>query len=172
MNDAATIIRDHQAPSWYASSMRASQRLALRLPALSFGYTSASLRALLADASGRFSFDDRTPGECLPCWYGAASRVGYQSLSGESLWLVDALARYEGEVLIAQDPLRLRWGVHEVGADGVLSQMPAVVGYRWPFRPIDDIALFAVRAAGGAPEDPQHVVAGLSCYCAICRCRP
>lgn len=159
---------EKRAADWFDSAGRKFEWLAERFPATSLGYTDSSLRALLADASDAFEFAERTPDDELPSWYSEHSGIGYARLSTASLWLVDALALYEGDVIITRDPLRLQWGVHHTRLNSQEWFVhPAVVGYRWPYCTIEDMALFAVRAASSQPEDPQHVVAAINCFVSI-----
>jgi hypothetical protein len=172
LQNASTGISEQRAAAWFAAADERLRALAERFPAISLNYSDSSLRCLLADASEMFALGPRTPGEELPLWYEDDHPFGYQALTTDSLWLVDALAGYEGDVIITRDPMRLRWGIHhtKIHGNGFFSQ-PAVVGYRWPFCTIEDIALFAVRAASGEPDVPQHVVAAINCYVSICQLR-
>lgn len=131
-----------------------------------------TLRVVLADSIALFSYGRRDAGDALPAWYSEHEAVGYHRLSTDSLWLLDALARFEGATIIARDPLRLRWGEHRVNtADGHQVSHPVVAGYRWPYCTIEDMSQFAVRAADGDPEEPQHVIAAINCFINMCQLR-
>lgn len=131
-----------------------------------------TLRTVLADSVALFRHGPRIEGVALPSWYNEYEAIGYQRLSTDSLWLLDALARFEGASIMARDPLRLRWGEHRLRtADGHRVSHPAVLGYRWPYCTVEDIAQFAVRAADGNPEEPQHVIAAINCFINMCQLR-
>lgn len=153
------------ARAWFATSTARFDWLAEQFPDTALGFSDLSLRALLTQANPRFSLGGCPPGEALPLWYDHTSDPALRALSKDSLWLVDAIALYLGEVIIGHDPIRLRWGIHQARQPcDPWHHHPAVIGYRWPYCPIEDMGHFAVKSAHRTAEDPRHVVAAIHFY--------
>ena len=156
------------AMQWLASEPARLEWLSRRFPSTVLDYSDASMRALLRESNEQFELAEAPGSGALPLWCEDDHYSGYRRLSDDSLWLVDALALYLGDLLISRDPIMLRWGVH--CSDKVGYQWhhhPCVVGYRWPYSTFEDIALFAVKAAKGKPEDPQRTVAAINFYLSV-----
>lgn len=62
-----------------------------------------------AEPPRRIAPEELEPAEVLPSWFDPAV-PGWATFSAPTLWLVDGIARYLGECLIAEVP-RARWGV-------------------------------------------------------------
>lgn len=153
---------------WVASGPARLEWLGRRFPATELDYSDASMRALLRESNEQFELAEAPGADTLPVWCEDDHYSGYRHLSDDSLWLVDALALYLGDLLISRDPITLRWGVYcsnKVGHQW--HHHPCVVGYRWPYSTFEDIALLAVKAAKGNPEDPHRAVAAVNFYLSV-----
>ncbi len=171
LNELSHARAEALALEWVSTSPNRSQWLKSKFPATALDYSDGSLRSLLGAAIAEFTFDAPTTETTeLPLWLEDSHYSGYRQLSTGSLWLVDALALYLGDLLIARDPSVLRWGVYcRDRPDHPWHHHPAVIGYRWPYSTFEDMAIFATKAARNEPEDPQHVVAAINFYLSVFR---
>jgi hypothetical protein len=131
-------------------------------------YSDASMCALLRDANEQFALAEEASSGPLPLWCEDSHHSGYLELSDDSLWLVDALALYLGDLLISRDPVVLHWGVYcSERPNHPWHHHPAVIGYPWPYSTFEDLACLAVKAVRGTPEEPQRVVSAINFYLTV-----
>lgn len=156
---------DALAAAWLATADDRLQWLQLNWPDVSLTLTDSEFASLLRRLAAECRVGPHAPDATLPVWFSLTRCAEFADLSVDSLWLVDAAALYLGELLIARDPRRLMWGAHvsDRPRDPWTGQ-PAVLGYRLPYSTLEDMGLYAARAARGRPEPPNHVVAGINCY--------
>ncbi len=81
----------------------------------------------LGQPGAQISADELEPTDALPSWFHHPSAAGYARYSAETLWLVDGLARYLGEVVVADVP-GAGWRVGNARRKGYLFQNQPVVG--------------------------------------------
>lgn len=159
-----------RAEAWFTTASDRVEWLATRFPDIAMYPTDASIRSLLTASIDEFHFGDRVDPTHLPLWFEDEHYLDYQRLDDDSLWLVDALALHLGTYIIGFDPIVLHWGICRApGCPAQWANHPAVIGYRWPYSTFEDMAMFAVKAASGQPEDPQHVVAAVACFLSLFR---
>lgn len=171
LNELSHAQAESLALEWVSTSPDQGDWLQSKFPTTVLDYSDSSLRSLLCAAVAEFAFEaPSTEATDLPLWLEDSHYSGYRQLSADSLWLVDALALYLGDLLIARDPRGLRWGVYCCDRpDHPWHHHPAVIGYRWPYSTFEDMAIFATKAARNEPEDPQHVVAAINFYLSVFR---
>lgn len=98
--------------------------------------------------------------ELLPSWFHHPSGVGYARFSMQTLWLIDGLGRYLGEILVRSGMGRWRAGASTLEGYNFQNQ-PVIVGATTdPVSPIQSCAVVVSRALGrssergpGSPED-------------------
>lgn len=169
LSEAEAVER---AEAWFATAGDRVNWLAERFPDIALYPSDSSIRGLLAAATPGFRFGERTDPDNVPLWFEDDHYLEYQRLDDDSLWLVDALALHLGTFIIGFDPIVLHWGVcRSPHCPAQWANHPAVIGYRWPYSTFEDMAMFAVKAAAGQPEDPQHVVAAIACFLSVFRPR-
>lgn len=81
----------------------------------------------LGQPGARISADQLEPADDLPSWFHHPSAAGYARYSVETIWLVDGLARYLGELVVANVP-GAGWRVGNARRKGYLFQNQPVVG--------------------------------------------
>lgn len=173
LNELSHAQAEALALDWVSSAPRAVRRLSQQFPSTVLDYSDASLRSLLQDSIDLFTFGPSAGPLQLPVWCEDTHYSGYLELGPESLWLVDSLALYLGDLLVSRDSAVLHWGVYCRDRPAhPWHHHPAVIGYRWPYSTFEDMAMFAVKAASGEPEDPQQVVSAINFYLSVFRTFP
>lgn len=81
----------------------------------------------LGQPGRRLTAADLEPADELPSWFHHPSAAGYERFSADSLWLLDGLARYLGEAVVAAVP-GARWSVGSARRKGYMFQNQPVVG--------------------------------------------
>lgn len=158
--------------AWVSTAPARLEWLARRFPSTLLDYSDASLRTLIRDANEQFTLAEQPSSGPLPMWCEDDHHSGYLELSNDSLWLVDALSLYLGDLLISRDPNVLHWGVYcSERPTHPWHHHPAVLGYRWPYSTFEDLSTLAVKAVKGHPEDPHKVVAAINFYLTVFRRR-
>src|SRR4051812_25346940 len=61
-------------------------------------------------------------GASLPAWFPNPIGIGFERFSDETIWLIDAVARYWAEVLLTEGPAAVRWGTGHSRVKGYLDQ--------------------------------------------------
>jgi hypothetical protein len=99
----------------------------------------------LGEPGGRVPPEALEPEDQLPSWFDAGI-PGWARWSADSLWLIDGLARYLGETLIAHVP-RAKWVAGHARTKGYMYQNhPVVTGLPTDdSEPMDSVGVIAAR---------------------------
>ncbi|MFI7601033.1 hypothetical protein [Actinoplanes sp. NPDC049681] len=90
----------------------------------------------------------------LPTWFPDPRGIGFERFSDETIWLIDAIARYWAEVLLAGGPPDVRWGTGRSRVTGYLDQnVPVLLGFGDDLPPIRIIGSTASNALEGDERD-------------------
>ncbi|MEV6598888.1 hypothetical protein AB0M36_18815 [Actinoplanes sp. NPDC051346] len=119
--------------------------------------TGSSLGPLWTWARTRLAW--REPGEpvdeeALPAWFPEPRGVGFERFSDATIWLIDAIARYWAQVLLAEGPSKARWGTGHSRVKGYLDQNhPVLLGFVNDLPPISIIGSLVSQALNGTAGD-------------------
>ncbi|MEV4706223.1 hypothetical protein [Actinoplanes sp. NPDC049316] len=90
----------------------------------------------------------------LPAWFPNPIGIGFERFSDQTIWLVDAIARYWAQALITARPSSVQWGTGYSRVKGYIDQnCPVLLGFGDDLPPIRIIGSITSNSLEGDERD-------------------